>query len=43
MGKLKYIFVLTEPLHWVDVSGQLHASASLPSWEIAEISVINDA
>lgn len=43
MGKLKYIFVQTEPLHWVEVSGQLHASASLPSWEIVEVSVINDA
>jgi hypothetical protein len=43
MGKMKYIFMLTESLHWVEVSGQLHASASLPSWEIMEMSVINDA
>jgi len=41
MGKLKYIFVHTEPLNWVELSGQLHASASLPSWEIVEMSVIN--
>jgi hypothetical protein len=43
MGKLKYIFMHTEHLHWVEVSDQLHASASLPSWEIVEISVINAA
>jgi len=43
MGKLKYIFVHTEPFHCVVVSGQVHASAPLPSWETVEMSVINDA
>jgi len=39
---LKYIFVHTEPLHWVEESGQFHVSASLREWEIVEMSVIND-
>jgi hypothetical protein len=43
MGKLKYIFVYAEPLHWIEASGQLRASASVPSWEIVEMSVINAA